>query len=659
MLVDDGSLGQPSRRHRRRRRRSRRCSPRAWTASRRRARGHRGGGGRGQGVHARARRERCVAGAAVDRRTWTRCSRKEPVEPAGEHACSASSHQLIRDAAYDGHGQAAARGTCTSGSRTRPRRRGTRGACSATTSSAPSCCGGSWGSRRWRRRRWRPGDGEPQPPPRGAPRSARTRPPRSALLERALALAGRDAAVRATLLPALGAALFEAGRMSRRDPRPRRARSPRRTTARWPARRGVEREFVRLESETSAGTERARRRRRRACVVLEHAGDDHGHAAPGRCGRRSSGSAGTSPRRRGVGQAAEHARARRRRARAVPILGWRATAAVLGPTPVAEAIERCEAFRERVGASPAAVALDGQPARLAARHARRLRARRARPRGGQRDPASASGVGSAVSHHEAIVCLLAAGPTWPSARCAPACAAARRPTITGCWRPPRRCSRRRSSRRPSSTRPSGCARSPSAHRPRTTSSPQVIWRGVQAKILAGARGRGLGARSGRARGATDLLSHHGDALLDLAHVLRANHSAYRDTVEEALSLYERKGNAAAPQRRGGCWRSIGGHIDAVQLQLHEIAAARTTGRKTCSCTASPRSQAGHAGDASPSIRWRQCASTARPGRWTGSDAQRDKLPAIDEGVTAVGVAHRDGVKQPSLWGQTLEVKAQQ
>ncbi len=37
----------------------------------------------------------------------------------------------------------------------------------------------------------------------------------------------------------------------------------------------------------------------------------------------------------------------------------------------------------------------------------------------------------------------------------------------------------------------------------------------------------------------------------------------------------------------------------------------------------------------------------------------NKLPAIDEWVTAVGVAHRDGVEQPFLWGQTLQVKAQQ
>jgi hypothetical protein len=35
-------------------------------------------------------------------------------------------------------------------------------------------------------------------------------------------------------------------------------------------------------------------------------------------------------------------------------MGWRATAAVVGPTPVDDAIRRCEEFRARVAASPVA-----------------------------------------------------------------------------------------------------------------------------------------------------------------------------------------------------------------------------------------------------------------------------------------------------------------
>ena len=83
---------------------------------------------------------------------------------------------------------------------------------------------------------------------------------------------------------------------------------------------------------------------------------------------------------------------------------------------------------------------------------------------------------------------------------------------------------------------------------------QTIWRGVEAKIL---------AREGRcdeaealAREAvalvepTDLLSHRGDAMLDLADVLRTcGRPEESDRATRAgLALYERKGNVAAAAR---------------------------------------------------------------------------------------------------------------
>jgi ATP/maltotriose-dependent transcriptional regulator MalT len=79
----------------------------------------------------------------------------------------------------------------------------------------------------------------------------------------------------------------------------------------------------------------------------------------------------------------------------------------------------------------------------------------------------------------------------------------------------------------------------------------VIWRGVEARIL---------ARDGRADDAerlarealaliepTDLLSHHGDAMLDVAAVLRAcgRHDEEQEHVRDAVALYEAKGNVAA------------------------------------------------------------------------------------------------------------------
>ena len=49
---------------------------------------------------------------------------------------------------------------------------------------------------------------------------------------------------------------------------------------------------------------------------------------------------------------------------------------------------------------------------------------------------------------------------------------------------------------------------------------------------------------------TDLLSHHGDAMLDLAEVLRASSPTdeYHGAVQSALSLYEQKGNVIGAAR---------------------------------------------------------------------------------------------------------------
>jgi tetratricopeptide (TPR) repeat protein len=83
---------------------------------------------------------------------------------------------------------------------------------------------------------------------------------------------------------------------------------------------------------------------------------------------------------------------------------------------------------------------------------------------------------------------------------------------------------------------------------------QALWRGVRARALAG-RGR-AGEAEGLAREAvalarrTDFLNHEADAIADLALVLHANGRSgeARAATEEALALYERKGNLVAAQR---------------------------------------------------------------------------------------------------------------
>jgi hypothetical protein len=93
---------------------------------------------------------------------------------------------------------------------------------------------------------------------------------------------------------------------------------------------------------------------------------------------------------------------------------------------------------------------------------------------------------------------------------------------------------------------------------------QVIWRGVKAKILAGDgrcdEARALADGAVALVAATDLLSHHADAMLDLAAVVQgcACWDAYQDAVQIALSLYEKKGNTAGAARARSLLRNRGG-----------------------------------------------------------------------------------------------------
>jgi ATP/maltotriose-dependent transcriptional regulator MalT len=83
---------------------------------------------------------------------------------------------------------------------------------------------------------------------------------------------------------------------------------------------------------------------------------------------------------------------------------------------------------------------------------------------------------------------------------------------------------------------------------------QVVWRGAQAKVLARrerfAEAEALGREAVALVEPTDLVTHHADALLDLATVLRlAGSTAEADTAMEAgCALHERKGNVAATER---------------------------------------------------------------------------------------------------------------
>ena len=402
-----------------------------------RARGHRGRVDRGQGVRPRAR-----GGAGGRRRAANRsastCARSSARTSSARWAPSEDAfrfrHQLIRDARLRGHAEGAARRSARAlrGLAGRGRRRRCRSptSCSATTSSAPSCSGAS--------------SARPRRPPRRSRRARRRSlgaagrraaqrddpPAASALLERAVALVESDDAARGALLPALGAALFEAGRIAEAIARARRGDRRARPRRGWRRGRGVEREFVRLEAEPSVG-HRARAARRRRGPAGARARGRRPRPVPGLVAARS-GEPGSPGRWRSADAAWREAAGCARRAgderELFAILGWRATAAVLGPTPVDEAIRRCEAFRDVVGASPVAVAWTLNPLASAARDERRLRAGGALAGAGQRDdPASSAAWTSSVSHHRgAREAARGRARRWPSRRCARASRRSRR-----------------------------------------------------------------------------------------------------------------------------------------------------------------------------------------------------------------------------------------
>ena len=371
-----------------------------------------------------------------------------------------------------------------------------------------------------------------------------------ALLERALALVPDDAALRGTLLPALGAALFESGEMAAAI-RVLDAAIIDAPDLRWRTRAGVEREFARLESETYAGTERALHVADAALRVFEHERDTYGQCRAWGLRAKADWLAGSVGRAEAEwDRAAEFAQRAGDERELFVILGWHATAAVLGPTPVDDAIARCETFRDRVGASPVAVAWMVNP--LASLHAMRgdfARARQCLQEANEvlRELAGWSGF---VSHHEALVHLLAGRPDLAEQ---PLRAGMRKLEPTD-------------DRGLLATTAAMLAQSLYAQERWTEAGElcevaadeaaaddvvtQVIWRGVRAKLLARERAREAAEELAREAVSliepTDLLTHRADALLDLAAVIGKD--AYQHVVEAALVLYELKGNAVGAAR---------------------------------------------------------------------------------------------------------------
>ena len=366
------------------------------------------------------------------------------------------------------------------------------------------------------------------------------------LLERSRSLLPVDEAIE--LLPDLGEALFEAGRFADAADVLDEALEGAAGDPLLDARARVEQQFVRAHFEAS-DLQEAKRVAQEASLLCEQHGDDLGQCRAsslsawvdwnqGRCTAADE----------AWKRAAVHARAAGEQRALFKVLTWRASAACEGPTPVPEAIRMCNEFRDEVESDPVSVAVILNP--LAALHAMvgEFDEARALTREGSRILSDVGRMQSAVDHHEALVHTLAGEP-----------AVAADLLRTGYERLEHMGEKSLLSTTAAMLAQAvyaqglygeadlycGVSEATAAHDDLLS---QTIWRGVRSKLLARQgefqEAEGLAAEAVGLIARTDLLSHHGEALLDLAEVLRlADRQAKADeAAHAALELYQRKGN---------------------------------------------------------------------------------------------------------------------
>jgi DNA-binding SARP family transcriptional activator/tetratricopeptide (TPR) repeat protein len=376
----------------------------------------------------------------------------------------------------------------------------------------------------------------------------------AALLERAVALHDD-----LSLMPLLGAALFQAGRLADADAVLARAveRAEQAGDEHMEALARVERELVRVEAEPGGEVEAAAQVADAALEVLGRHHDEHGQSRAWSLRAAIAWLSGrVADADEAWDEAAAHAKSAGDDRELFEILGWQASAAVFGPMPVGEAIRRCTKIRKQVAGSPVAVAVTLHP--LAALHAmtgdfdqaRRLLSE------GNAILGELGRMESAVSHHEALVELLAGRPDAAEARLRVGYDELVRMGGDGSLLATTAAMLAQAVYEQDRVDDAAqlCEQAARSAPPEDLVT-QVVWRGVQGKVLARREqfddGESLAREAVALVEQTDLLTHHGDALLDLATVLRlAGRTADAEAAFEAgCSLHRRKGNTAATQQR--------------------------------------------------------------------------------------------------------------
>lgn len=378
------------------------------------------------------------------------------------------------------------------------------------------------------------------------------------LLERAVALVPDDDARRAALLPDLGAALIEAGRLAEADDvldgASRAAAAASHESA--AARTLVQRQFLRLQRGEAAGTGETAAVVERVIPTFTRAGDEHGLCGALRLDAwRHWIEAQADAAAAAWEQAAAHARNAGAEHERIEILGWIASSLFFGPTNVADGIRRCEAILAEVETNQAATADVLQP--LAGLHAMQGRFDEARELLATSDAAFEElglTLNSAVSHHAAMVELLAGDPVAAERSLRRGYAALEEMgdrallSTTAAFLGQALLAQGREQEAES------LAELSSELAAGDDLITQVLWRGVRVRSLAG-RGRleeaeRLAQQAATLAEKTDFVNHRADALVDLGIVLRQLRRAddAQAVFAEALRLYEQKGNAVAAAR---------------------------------------------------------------------------------------------------------------
>jgi DNA-binding SARP family transcriptional activator len=387
-----------------------------------------------------------------------------------------------------------------------------------------------------------------------AARAALTRgdmPAGASLLERAVALL-EDATA---LLPALGAALFEAGRLAdaERVLGEAIAAAGAREDAVAVARARVEQQFVRLHE--GGGLAAARTVADAALPVLERAGDELGQCRA--WGLRAWIAWTESQAARAADawrRAAGHAQRAGEQREHFEILCWRASAAAFGPLPVPDAIALCTEIRAQVGAGRVADAVVLHPLGLLHALSGDFDTARRLIGEGNRILDELGRLHSAVSHHEAMVDMLAGQPEAAERRLRQGYERLAGMGERALLATTEALLAQALIEQGRGEEAEALCAAAAEHADAGDVITHAIWRAVRARALA--RRDRLDEAETLARAAvalargTDAPVEHGDALLALAEVLdrRGVADAARATVHAALDLYERKGATVLADR---------------------------------------------------------------------------------------------------------------